>query len=1123
MIRAQDFSVCVAVYEKFYAWLANPDIAPGIVHDCSLVVVDELQILQAPERGEKLDLVLTLLRAQRGLSTKEHSLDHDLRVLGLAANREMVEPVRKWLQANHIHCDYRPVPLFRTAITAAGYSCIRSEGKTVHLIPDLPSLSTRLAPHQRLESLVLYYALVEDKRVLVFVPSKKYAQFLAQSLASIWGGETNPRQADKLLHLEDTHARRALRKTLPAAVAFHHGGMTTDERKLVERRFLDQEADDAVEVVISTPTLAMGVNLPADVVLILGASVYDSWDSSNIPASDEHKPPMRPLTAIEYRNMAGRAGRYRGCDGDQRYGLCILVQDENVTRDTIESLLDRACEPLTSALNHPAASYEPHIIAALSWLRQKVRIERDDLYRVFRGSFAYDVSDDTQRARILTAVDIALENMINQGFVHPRTLGLKGAASAGAGTGVRLSTLQLLDSLAPNVEHYLAHPVHLLHALAAAEDISDQYPSRLAFTRDQDKRERVVWRLTQLLQPAFEAETDLLASLDRAQSGDIEEVVRLVRAAALARWLEGWPATRIAESGCCPGLTRGDLHWLGDRVAWLIEVLALVWRGRYESQSDPLQVSRVVGGLTRLGRRVEYGVPLEVEDLADVRADGWNRDQIVNLSRLAASGTARRGRLKGSASVSPSIDALLHALRQKRMVRYRGQVRRRHVEWALQLEQHRDDGASAGWLSSLIENLYDDSAEGRPASLSSLMEAITVPVATEGIDVGNCTRLRFLDGTGLVAWVTLDANSAQEVYPFWESAVSSRSEGEQLEGLLTMEAMIEGVLSVIENSERLGRLKEILAQPRFLTTAEEVSLLLRFTLERRQQPAAKTQRPVAKAGKAHARPSGPKAEDLIKQALEQPMDVDFQLRAAKGLAQLKQLEQAVAFQSHAHALAPERLDVLGVLAYLMDQAGQHDQTEQLLWDEWARNPAHHLYPYYLAQHYNRIGKPDEAVAAYELSLEQAKQLLRTDGLGLAEIALIYEALASACLRIGDRSSAEKWAQEGISVVGDTKKLREVVAMATLTDEQWEGVQLGKVALGLATRPGKEEDALRAAEAATRLYPEHWRGYDARGLVLVRTGRVAEALEVWEVARTKDMPPSRRSSLGKQIHKYAASL
>lgn len=60
-----------------------------------------------------------------------------------------------------------------------------------------------------------------------------------------------------------------LKDLLPYGFAIHHAGMTRVDRTLVEDLF----ADKHIQVLVSTATLAWGVNLPAHTVIIKGTQV----------------------------------------------------------------------------------------------------------------------------------------------------------------------------------------------------------------------------------------------------------------------------------------------------------------------------------------------------------------------------------------------------------------------------------------------------------------------------------------------------------------------------------------------------------------------------------------------------------------------------------------------------------------------------------------------------------------------------------------------------------------------------------------------------------------------------------------------------------------------------------
>lgn len=90
---------------------------------------------------------------------------------------------------------------------------------------------------------------------------------------------------------DQTSASRSLRETLHGGVAFHISDLNPEERRVIEDEF--RKKDSSIRVIVATTTLAMGVNTPAESVIIVGLN----------------HPGNVPYSVAEYKNMIGRAGR----------------------------------------------------------------------------------------------------------------------------------------------------------------------------------------------------------------------------------------------------------------------------------------------------------------------------------------------------------------------------------------------------------------------------------------------------------------------------------------------------------------------------------------------------------------------------------------------------------------------------------------------------------------------------------------------------------------------------------------------------------------------------------------------------------------------------------------------
>ncbi|KAH9373582.1 hypothetical protein HPB48_014821 [Haemaphysalis longicornis] len=165
---------------------------------------------------------------------------------------------------------------------------------------------------------------VPDHSCLVFCPTKQNCESVALLLSRFLPQRLRQHRAEeKAVLLETLKAEigqvcRVLRQTLPMGVAYHHSGLTTEERRIVE----DAYTSGVLCCLACTSTLAAGVNLPAKRVIL--KSPYTGTEF---------------LTRSVYQQMAGRAGR-AGIDSSGESILVVPKMDQDKVRKLLEAPVD---------------------------------------------------------------------------------------------------------------------------------------------------------------------------------------------------------------------------------------------------------------------------------------------------------------------------------------------------------------------------------------------------------------------------------------------------------------------------------------------------------------------------------------------------------------------------------------------------------------------------------------------------------------------------------------------------------------------------------------------------------------------------------------------------------------
>ncbi|XP_054607523.2 DNA polymerase theta isoform X2 [Nothobranchius furzeri] len=330
-----ELDVAVCTIEKANS-LINKLIEEDNMGLLGMVVVDELHMVGDSGRGYLLELLLTKIRYIGQKQNTTGSLAKGVQIIGMSATLPNLSLLASWLGAELYQTEYRPVPLQEHL--KVGSDIIDKSLSVVQQFK--PTLSVK-GDDDHIVSLC-YETVREGHSVLLFCPSKNWCEKLSDIIAREFfklrqqglQGEADPQPVcldqeglvDVIAQLRRTPAclDPILQRTVPWGVAFHHAGLTFDERDVLEGAF----RRGLVRVLAATSTLSSGVNLPARRVII------------RTPTFNGHL--LDPLT---YKQMAGRAGR-KGVD---TVGESFLVCKPTERQKGI-SLLNGSLQPISSCL-----------------------------------------------------------------------------------------------------------------------------------------------------------------------------------------------------------------------------------------------------------------------------------------------------------------------------------------------------------------------------------------------------------------------------------------------------------------------------------------------------------------------------------------------------------------------------------------------------------------------------------------------------------------------------------------------------------------------------------------------------------------------------------------------------
>jgi len=560
-----EFDILVATAEKCDSILRSK---PEWFKGTGILVLDEIHLI-ASDRGPVYEI----------LSSKFRNIYPDVQILGLSATIGNAGELADWLNAELVLSTWRPVKLREEVV-------VKEDEGLVDVVRKC----------------------LKEGQVMVFVNSRKSAEAVAEKLGDELDlRKDNEKIAEEIESALNPPTRQCIRlaSCVRKGTAFHHAGLVNEQRSAVEESF----KNGSLKVIVATPTLAAGVNLPSRTVILRDVKRYADTG-------------MAYISVLEYKQMVGRAGRPKF---DDRGVAITLAKDESEAEYIVEHYIGGEPEDILSQLGvHPVLRF--HTLASIASGFTRTGEALVEFMRSTFFGFQYGVKREFE-----DLLEKVCDELIEWGFVKK-----EGRFLLSTALGSRVSELYI-DPL--TAHKYLtmfkqAEGGGNFHTVGVLEVLCDAVEIPLIPVKS--KEESALWG------EAYTLEKQLLRDL----SGfglDFEFLNRFKTAKMFDEWVNERTEDGILETY---GIAPGQLNIRIQNLEWLC------YAGAELARIEELKKAHIV--LKNLETRVVYGVKEELLPLVSVRGIGRVRARklysadIKTVLQLKSTPTGELAKLLGT-------------------------------------------------------------------------------------------------------------------------------------------------------------------------------------------------------------------------------------------------------------------------------------------------------------------------------------------------------------------------------------------------------------------------------------------------------------------------------------------
>jgi helicase len=450
--------------------------------------------------------------------------------------------------------------------------------------------------------------LEDNKQALIFVNSKRSAESVAEKISKKNKlKESEIEELDKIANKalkvlsKPTKQCRRLFVCLKKGIAFHHSGLHSEQRKIIETNFKKRK----IKIIVATPTLAQGVDLPAYRTIIRDLKRFTGHG-------------MRYIPTLEYEQQAGRAGR----PGQEKLGQSIcFAKNKKDKKYIIENYINGEPEDIISKL-----AVEPVLRSyALSLISTEYCNSEKELKDFFSKTFFAHQFENMKELNLILKKTINnldswkfinQKNKISTGFVKASDLQEKDDKIRPTLLGKRISELYLDPYTANYIIKYLKNnQINVLSLLFMLSNCLELKPLLSVGNRNFEETE--TW--FKEYEEEFGEESELMKA-------DYFELMKAARTTMFMQdWINEFNEEQLLEKY---NIRPGEINAKIEIIDWLIYAATEIAR---------LENKEVIKDLIRLRIRIKNGckeelIPLlKFKNIGRVRARKLFNENIRNV------------------------------------------------------------------------------------------------------------------------------------------------------------------------------------------------------------------------------------------------------------------------------------------------------------------------------------------------------------------------------------------------------------------------------------------------------------------------------------------------------------